>query len=120
MTTTTQPAGRKRAVKKCQGIVVEGGMYRRRWIHSITLHVHGRVPRTLKGAQLPDTIVLDTGVDQQAESVLEFFYDDMPSLRFQPEVSWTGGRAAATAIGAIVAFQVFWAVVNAVSAAVIN
>ena len=112
-----KPETPKDKVKRCQGYVVENGDYRRRWVDEITLHIHGRSPRTLRGGALPDAVVLNTGASQEAKTVLEFFYEKVPLpsgvkvVPVQP-APWPNGRDAAVGVGAILTFQVLLALAD--------
>lgn len=63
---------------RCRGLIVEDGTVRYRRIDSITLFIDGTKQKTLQGEKLPTMILLDTGKSQEANSVLELFYDKVP------------------------------------------
>ncbi len=120
--TTTPP---KLNAKRCEGLIIESGGFRRRWIDEITLQVHGKAPRTLRGAKLPDTVVINTGGSQEAETVLEFFCERTPRplvVHTLPveRLPWPNGRDAVNGIIAVIAFQVLLALVDAVARAMPN
>ena len=122
MTSTTSRNVRSKesaSRKRCEGFVVEGGRFRKRWIDTVTLRWPGALPLTLKGDRLPDSLVLDTGGDQQAESILEFFMDSPPrteSVRLE-KPPWPTGRDALTGVMAVLIFQVLLALTDAVARA---
>jgi hypothetical protein len=112
----------KPKVKRCDGLIIENGGFRRRWIDEITLHVHGKVPRTLRGEKLPVALVLNTGASQEAETVLEFFYEKVPRplvVQTLPveRPSGPNGRDALVGIAAVIAFQVLLAFADAIAKA---
>lgn len=114
-----QPNTTKRKKKRCAVTVLQAGRPTRRWVEVVTLVVPGEMPRTLRGDQLPDAILLDLGPSQEAESVLEFFQHapTTTSVKLvQPETPpWPNGRDAVVGVGAVVGFQLLLAVTNAIA-----
>lgn len=105
--------------KRCEGFIIESGCFRRRWIDEITLHVSGSLPKTLHGDKLPNAVVINTGATQEAQTVLEFFYEKVPpsvvvnrlSVERSPGLN---GRDVAVGIAAVVVVQLLLAFTDAV------
>lgn len=109
--------------KRCEGLIIDNGEFKRRWVDEITLHVKGKPPKTLQGAQLPESLVLNTGKSAEAVTVLELFYEKVKSppvvytLPVEPNEKRLGRYALASIMG-IIGFHVLVAIVNAIAHAV--
>lgn len=105
--------------KRCEVTLIQAGRPRRRWVDVVTFVVPGQMPKTLSGEKLPDSIVLDCGPSQEAESVLEIFQRIPLTTRIkpvQPETPpWPNGRDAFTGVFAVIGFQLLLAVASAVA-----
>lgn len=112
----------KAKARRCEGLIIENGGFRRRWIDEITLHVPGRLPMTLRGDKLPSVVVLNTGASQEAQTVLEFFSEKVTppvvvNKLFVERQPGLNGRDAAVGIAAVVVTQILLAFADAVAKA---
>ena len=111
----------KAKAKRCEGLIIENGGFRRRWIDEITLHVPGSLPKTLRGDKLPNVVVLNTGASQEAQTVLEFFSEKVTPVvvnkLFVARQPGLNGRDAAVGIAAVVVTQILLAFADAVAKA---
>lgn len=104
---------------QCRGLIVENGSIRYRRIDSVTLFVDGLAQKTLRGDKLPAMILLDTGKSQDAETVLELFYEKLPrptnKLSVESPNGLNGREVGMFIVGAVAGAFVFAAFVASVN-----
>ena len=104
------------------GVFIDNGDDKRRWVDEITLYAHGQVPKRLRGAHLPDSLVLNTGKSPEDKTVLDLFYATVKSPRVvytlpvEPNEKRLGRYALASVMG-IFGFHVLVAIVDAIAQA---
>jgi hypothetical protein len=117
-----KPESPNAKAKRCDGLIIDNGEFRRRWIDEITFYASGKPPKTLRGARLPDSLVLDTGKSQEAVTVLELFSEKVKSppvvytLPVEPDQGRLG-RDAVIGVSAVIVFQILLAIANAMASA---
>ena len=111
--------------KRCECLIWEKELPRKRFVDEIILYVAGQPPKTLRGDRLPDSLVLNTGDSQEAWSVLEFFTEKVKprrvvyTLPVEPNQGRLG-RDAVIGVASVIGFQVLMAIANAVAIAMSN
>ena len=120
-----KPESPQANAKRCDGLIIDNGEFKRRWIDEITLFVDGKPAKTLRGTRLPDSLVLNTGKSQEALTILELFSEKVPRplvVRTLPVEPHQGrlGRDAVIGVSAVIGFQVLLAFANAIASAMSN